>query len=63
MARTVSECEYCGANLGGPVDKWDQMDVITCGARECERWARDCQQQMRDEAHDQLDRDLGYGYW
>lgn len=58
--RKVSQCEYCGEDLGGLVPKWDQMDLITCGKRECERWARKEQLAARDEAHAQLDRDMGW---
>jgi len=58
--RKVSQCEYCGEDLGGPVEKWSQMDLITCGKRECERWARDEEAAERDEAHEQLDRNMGW---
>jgi hypothetical protein len=60
MARKIRHCENCGADLDGPVDKYPG-DFITCGKRECEREARDQQQAARDEAHEQLDRDMGYG--
>lgn len=59
MGRKISNCEYCGKDIG-PTDKYGPDDIITCGERECERWARDCQAQSRAEAHEQLDRDLGY---
>ena len=55
----LSECEYCGADLGYEVDKWPD-ELITCGKRECERWARDEQLAAREEAHEQLDRDMGW---
>lgn len=61
--RKVSHCENCGADLGGPVDKYDQFDFIVCGERECARAARDQMEQVREEAHEQLDRDMGYGTW
>lgn len=59
--RKVKHCEYCGADLGGAVEKYGQGDIITCGQRECERYARDAQAEQRAEAHEQLDRDMGYG--
>jgi len=51
-------CEYCGDELGVYV-KFGR-DIDTCGKRECERYARDVQVQERDEAHEQLDRDMGW---
>ena len=56
----IKHCENCGADLGGPVDKWPG-DFITCGERECEREARTQQAMERAEAHERLDDDLGYG--
>ena len=55
----ISQCEYCGDDLGCEVDKW-HGEAITCGKRECERWAAEERAAMRDEAHEQLDRDMGY---
>lgn len=55
----VHNCEYCGADLGGPVEKW-HGDFIVCGERECQRAERDFHAERRDEAHEQLDRDMGY---
>ena len=54
--RQVTQCEHCGEDLGGPVDKWGPDDPITCGQPECERWARDCARGAREEAHEELDR-------
>lgn len=62
MARRISQCEYCGEDLGGSVDKYPD-ELVTCGARECERWARDEMLAARDEAHEQLDRDMGFDRW
>lgn len=59
MARKVSHCEYCGDALGRDVEKWPG-EIVTCGKRECVRYERDCHQQEREEAHEQLDRDMGY---
>jgi hypothetical protein len=51
-------CWVCGADLG----EWDKYSSIhdTCGARDCEREARDAAAQERQEAHDKLDRDRGW---
>ena len=57
----IKHCEYCGIDLGGEVERDHRNDVITCGRRECEQYARDCQAELRAEAHEQLDRDMGYG--
>jgi len=50
-------CFNCGESLGvlGWSDRYD-----TCGKRECDREARYAMQADREEAHEQLDRDLGY---
>lgn len=37
---------------------YDRRD--TCGKLECQREERDAYAQEREEAHEQLDRDLGY---
>ena len=53
-------CCYCGADMG----IWDRRycsRTDTCGAPECERYGRDEAAAEREEAHEQLDRDLGYG--
>ena len=40
----------------------DRFD--TCGKVECDREARHAGQEIREEAHNQLDRDMGYdGKW
>ena len=61
MPREAKErfCFNCGASLGVYAD-YDRMDA--CGARECVQAARDAYVQERDEAHEQLDRDFGYGW-
>lgn len=54
-------CYNCGADIG-PHDRFsDPLD--TCGAPECEREARAAARAERDEAHEQLDRDMGWGQW
>jgi len=52
-------CWYCGASLGIVQDRlYDRTD--TCGALECNRAARDQIAADREEAHEQLDRDMGW---
>ncbi len=53
-------CWHCGASLGVIEDRYyDRRD--TCGKPECEREARYGAQAEREEAHDRLDRDMGWG--
>lgn len=61
MAKTpkMRHCFYCGDELGVYAD-YDPLD--TCGKPECNREAGYAQAQERDEAHDQLDRDLGWDF-
>jgi hypothetical protein len=54
-------CANCGAELGVYIQPYNAQD--TCGARECERAARDWEADARAEAHEQLDRDNGWGQW
>jgi hypothetical protein len=52
-------CWNCGADMGVIENKfYDSRD--TCGQPGCEREARDAAYAERDEAHEQLDRDLGW---
>jgi hypothetical protein len=53
----MRHCFNCGVDLGVYADYHPLDD---CGARECVRAAQDCYQQEREEAHEQLDRDMGY---
>ena len=55
----VKHCESCGADLFTPQTRF-YGEMVTCGSSECEREARDSEQQQREEAHEQLDRDLGW---
>lgn len=57
--RRVSHCENCGADLGGTVERYT-YEMVTCGAPECEREARNQEAMERAAAHEQLDRDMGY---
>lgn len=55
----MRHCFFCGAELGVIESRnYDRRD--TCGARECEREARDNAIAERDVAHEQLDRDNGW---
>jgi len=52
-------CAYCGASLGVIKSAhYDRND--TCGKQECERYMRGQEQAEREDAHEQLDRDMGY---
>lgn len=58
MSARRHHCFNCGEDLG-PWDRFsEQMD--DCGALECVREARNAAAQERADAHDQLDRDMGY---
>lgn len=61
MAREPKErfCFNCGASMGVYAD-YDRMD--DCGAQECVRAVRECMAEEREEAHERLDRDMGYGW-
>lgn len=53
-------CAQCGKDMG----EWDRRYCDardTCGERDCERGARDDAYAEREEAHDRLDRDMGWG--
>lgn len=55
----LRHCWNCGADMGVIEDRYyDRSD--TCGAAECAREARDQARAERDEAHEQLDRDMGW---
>ena len=52
-------CWNCGASIGVVAQHlYDRGD--TCGARECDRAARDEAYADREEAHRQLDEDMGW---
>jgi DNA-directed RNA polymerase subunit N (RpoN/RPB10) len=53
----MRRCFNCGRDIGVYAD-YDRRD--TCGSQECERQARHDEQSERDEAHEQLDRDMGW---
>jgi hypothetical protein len=56
----VQHCEYCGEDLGGKVDRYNGDPPVTCGKQECERWARDCMAEQREDAHRDLDDRMGW---
>jgi hypothetical protein len=56
---TRTQCEYCGDDLGGFVDK-RYGEPVTCGKRECERWAYEDTRIDREDAHERLDRMRGW---
>lgn len=58
MSEKRHHCFYCGADIG-PKDRFSER-LDDCGATECAREARYAAQQERDEAHEQLDRDMGW---
>jgi hypothetical protein len=54
--KKTRRCWFCGEPLLGQYyDRWDN-----CGSIECDRETRDAINAERDEAHEQLDRDMGW---
>lgn len=54
-------CWNCGADMGLIEDKYyDSRD--TCGSTECERENRDRHAEEREQAHEQLDREMGWDW-
>jgi hypothetical protein len=51
-------CFNCGAELG--VYQHYHGDIEHCGARECAREAQNSYRAEREEAHERLDRDMGW---
>ncbi len=57
----VRHCWVCGADMGFIENRfYDRMD--TCGARECEREARDAHEAEREAAHDAVDEYFNGGW-
>ena len=55
----MRHCWNCGAEMGLVEDRhYDRSD--TCGKRECDRAAREQHEAEREEAHERLDRDMGW---
>ena len=57
--KRMRHCFWCGVELG-VYDDIDSDPLDTCGKIECEREARNEARREREEAHEQLDRDLGW---
>ncbi len=55
----LTQCEYCGDDLGYEVERVHGEPAV-CGKRECERWVWEEAQAEREEAHERLDRDMGW---
>lgn len=52
-------CAYCGNDMG----EWDPRFCDrrdTCGSAECSRFERDDALAEREEAHERLDREMGW---
>lgn len=59
MAARMRHCCVCGDELGVIEDKhYDRND--TCGKQACEREMRDAEAAERFDAHERLDRDMGW---
>lgn len=59
MSAKMRYCWNCGSELGVIENRfYDRSD--TCGDPKCLREARDQAIAERDEAHEQLDRDMGW---
>lgn len=55
----MRRCAQCGADIGMIEDcHYERGD--TCGSRECDRDARNDALAEREEAHERLDRDMGW---
>lgn len=59
MAPKMRFCFNCGEELGFYSAAYENR-FEACSKLECQREERDAYQQEREEAHEQLDRDLGY---
>jgi hypothetical protein len=58
MTEKLQHCFYCGKEVG--VFKSWPGELVDCGARECAREAAAAYRQEREEAHDNLDRQMGW---
>ena len=57
----MQHCAYCGEEMGVYVMPHGAHDI--CGAQECERYAREADAAEREEAHERLDAERGWGRW
>jgi len=61
--KKTGTCSFCGQNEG-EVDRIGSTRVYLCDDQECQRQfdrdSRDADEEMRQQAHEQVDRDFGY---
>lgn len=55
----MKHCAYCGEEIGLCSPAYFR-DPEACGKRECQREVAAMYREEREEAHEQLDRDMGY---
>lgn len=58
MAKRMQHCAWCGEELGVYDGRYDEPE--SCGAPECNREVRGMYEQMREEAHRDLDERMGW---
>lgn len=58
--KTMHYCFNCGEELGMFEGKQRQRDMDTCGKQECDREARNYAAEEREQAHEELDRNMGW---
>jgi hypothetical protein len=56
--KKMQHCFYCGEELGEYDNLGERYE--TCGKQECNREARNAENEERAEAHEQLDRERGW---
>lgn len=56
----MKHCAWCGDEIGMASYATGLNDPESCGKKECNREVNGMYQAERDEAHEQLDRDMGY---
>jgi hypothetical protein len=55
----ISQCEYCGDDLGETVTRHAGDPPVVCGKRECNSWGGEMMEREREDRHAELDRELG----
>jgi hypothetical protein len=58
MATRMQHCAWCGAELGVYEGRYDEPE--SCGRSECNREVNAMYREMREDAHERLDRDMGW---
>lgn len=58
----ISQCEYCGDDLGYTEDRYPGDPMVVCGRDECNREARDQDEAARADARARAEQD-DYGYY